>query len=183
MDGAATLAVIHLYRSYKTEQFINHSKIEADAQESKLKIENAIRNAGQSPIGQKLISNLMKSDDVRFVETQNGSQVLPGTNTIEVDVSDISNPEFPDSGITIIHEMGHTIGGGYGYDATQEYLNVRDTENRYRWWMGMARRSVYEQMYTGESIWHQDTFSIDYIKEDTPVPRIRFWDFLLYPSY
>jgi len=175
--------VIHLYQSHQTEKFIQHSKIAADTPESRLQIENAIRDAGHSPVGQKLMSKLMNADNVEFLETHSGSHVDEGTNTMHINIIDFSDSAYPDPGITIVHEMGHTISGGYNYNATQEHLNVRDTENRYRWWMGITRRSVYENMYTGDTEWNQEEFSYSIILKDAPVPRVGFWEFLIHPSY
>jgi len=169
IGGMTTGSVIWGYRAYQTEQFIksNVSLSDKYTSEQKAAILQAIRGAGQSPIGQRLMSGFRTSDAILSLAPESSSPFgqnlgphVPwvgdrATNNMYFNGEGVPSVYSADSATVFIHELGHTAAGF----AKTDPLNVSISENLYRGWIGIQSRPDYSGVPVptrsiGEIIWH-----------------------------
>ena len=169
LAGGLTAGVVGEVRKYRTEEFIkNNLKCEGGCNRSIL---DAIRDAGQSAIGQRLMAKFRSVGEVLNVLPEDsspsgtglGPHVAPGTNDMyfngDAQHSPVGGsalgafvagePWGPslDDATTFIHELNHTLTGGNMVDPG----NVAYSENMYRRWMGTPGRNDYAILSMGQA--------------------------------
>jgi RHS repeat-associated protein len=154
--GAATSAVVHLYRSYQTERFIENNLDIAEDHPDPEAIRNAVRDAGQSPLGQKSFGKFIESGRQLSIlaETDSGGPYQLGGDKIYFNGNiqqgaigpalraEVWGPSMDDATV-LLHEMGHTPTVGAANDDCIGNPNVSLNENPYRAWMGKTIRTYY----------------------------------------
>lgn len=155
--GAAMGSAVWAKNAYTTNQFLKNnvswdSSVSASDRDT---FTQAIKEAGQSPLGQELFSKYRGSgQSLAIHSTTGGPYSLLGTNNIYLNsdtnsvrsmVSSYDWATTTDQATLLLHEMGHTDGGfGNGREAIAPFSpNVADSENPYRGWIGAVRRSEY----------------------------------------
>ena len=170
LAGMATSSVVWGYRSYQTEQFIENN-VDCGSDGCTDKQLNAIKDAGQSPSGQRVMGEFINKNETLnlFPEYASpygyfqGPHVDPGTNNMYYDgdpqnslVIDGNGNIVPlgslaaqftwgatvDPGNAFVHELGHTV-AGEGLLDFPVGANVAYNENPYRMWMGQPSRGEY----------------------------------------
>jgi hypothetical protein len=155
LGGMAVSSIVWAYRHYTTEQFIkNNVNAEKLSPEQRTAVLQAVREAGQSPVGQRLMSGFQSSGAIlEFLSEPPGPGVLTGTNTAYFSGNFQANhgtavagetwgPSMNDAAV-LIHELGHCASGFNITDRANEPLNVSQSENLYRGWMGLPFRQNY----------------------------------------
>jgi hypothetical protein len=157
VEGAVVSSATWKVRDMKTTDFINHHVKFADnyTPEQRASLEHAIREAGQSPVGQRMFGHYRREGEtLRLSPEQNsmssgaGPHVMPGTNVMYFNGEFDKSPAkkylpLATDGVVFTHELGHTRSG---YNVPDP-LNVGVVENRFRGWNGFPRRSSYDVPY------------------------------------
>ena len=158
IGGMATSSVVWGYRSYLTEKFINNNVHFSDKHTAKqiANMKQAMREAGQSPSGQRAMSAFRKTGSILNIipvqEPYFGPGITPScSNTLEwngdyqnsyVKNSNIANasygPSFDDATL-FVHELAHSL----AMDCEIDVFSIDKTENCYRSWMGKPLRPEY----------------------------------------
>jgi RHS repeat-associated protein len=165
LSGVATSAIVWGYRDYKTGQFIKNNVNCGSSGCTQDQI-NAIKDAGQSPIGQKLMGQFRSGSSILnlFPEYSSpaglglGPHVITGTNDMYFDgnfqgsnlyglISGETWGPTMDDGAVFVHELNHTLSAANMNDP----LNVAYSENLYRAWMGAPMRNDYNILSMGQS--------------------------------
>lgn len=163
-SGLATSGAKWAYNRYQAGRFLQNSVRGTVTPQAR----QAILDAGQSPIGQRLMDRYTRSRSVLELNLENNS---PGGAGRGPHVLSPSNRMFFDGNIqarlgallagepwgpsmddptAFIHELGHTLSGfnlpDYGLN-----LNVARAENPFRSWAGLPLRNDYALLAQGEA--------------------------------
>jgi len=160
LSGAATSSVIWGYRDFKTDQFIKDHVNFDDALTTaqKAALTQAVKEAGQSPIGQELMSGFRKAESTLYIYPDHPDAGISSYFTknkiyFQGNVQKSQGADFAmelwgpsmDDATAFIHELGHSVDGGNTYS---EQLNTSLSENRYRGWIGTPLRNDYAYVRT-----------------------------------
>lgn len=157
-SGMVVGGVMWAKNTYTTNKFLkNNVKWDSSVSDTdKAKFTQGIKEAGQSPLGQRIFSKYMASDrsvNISSITEINGWGTVGG-NEIGLNpnadlLKGIGEPyeQFStiDMGTYMLHEMGHNMGYSDKYlpSFPGQSLNVAYNENPYRAWIGTPARTGY----------------------------------------
>jgi len=157
LSGAAVGGVMWAKNTYVTNQFLRNN-VQWDGSASdpdKTTFTQGIREIGQSPRGQVILSRFMQTGKMLNVHSWNvaNAQATLGGNEIWLNpnAAEYNDPGSPvawartfDQATVMIHEIGHNLGYPDWSDTRPRLaLNVAYNENPYRAWIGSPRRTEY----------------------------------------
>ena len=159
--GAGTAELFWAKNTHTTEKFLNNN-VKWDSSvgsADKAKYVQAIREGGQSPVGQKMMGEYRQSGNSLTIHTEpldsNGlanahgwagnislNSNIDAYRAVSAHVHPGNQMKTIDLATIMMHEMGHGLPSG----AMTDPSNVTYHENPYRSWIGSPARSMYSDL-------------------------------------
>lgn len=170
--GGLTSSFVWAARDYQSDQFIEKN-INCGGLDCKPEVINAIKDAGQSPVGQRLMNRYRDSGAKLMIFPEELSDGKGPSAYSDADViyfgGDISKSKVDGKKLTtlmagepwgptttnastFIHELAHTPTGGGYLDPGPKHSGpdvISEVENKYRSWMGTPSRDNYSFLARG----------------------------------